>query len=87
MLPAEAPCAYSIAVPSRKVFWQHVGDLRPLDGSSKEKWPACAGARMRNPELVCRTASHRLHMSSKIYYCFMFSITFKILHEMCAHRV
>ena len=58
MLPAEAPRAYSIAVPSTMVLWQHVDDLRPLGGSSKEKWPARAGAQTRDPELVCPTASH-----------------------------
>ena len=58
MLLAEAPCAYSIAVLSRIVLWQYVGDLRPLGGSSNEKWPACAGARMREAELICPTSSH-----------------------------
>ena len=58
MLPAEAPRAYGFAVPSRIVLWQHVGDLRPLGGFTKEKWPARAGARRRNPELTCPTASH-----------------------------
>ena len=58
MLQAEAPRAYSIAVPSRIVLWQHVGDLRPLSGSSKEKWPARAGAQTRDPELLCPTANH-----------------------------
>ena len=36
MLPAEVPHTYSIAVPLRIVLWQHVGDLRPLSGSSKD---------------------------------------------------
>ena len=58
MLPAEAPRAYNVAVPSRIVLWQHVDDLRPLGDSSKEKWPARAMARTRDPELVCSTASH-----------------------------
>ena len=58
MLPAEAPRAYSIIVPLRIVLWQHVGDLRPLGGITKEKWPARARARTRDPELVCPTASH-----------------------------
>ena len=58
MLPAEAPCADSIAFPSRIVLWQHVGDLRPLGGSNKKKWPARAEARTWDPELVCPTASH-----------------------------
>ena len=58
MLPAEAPRAYSFAVPSRIVLWQHVGDLRPLSGSSKEKWPVRTGALTRYPELVCPIASH-----------------------------
>ena len=58
MLPTEAPRAYSFAVPSRIVLWQHVGDLRPLGGITKEKWPAHARARTRNPELVCPAASH-----------------------------
>ena len=44
MLPAEAPRTYSFAVPLRIVLWQHVSDLRPLDGISKEKWPV--GARV-----------------------------------------
>ena len=42
MLPTEAPCAYNFAVPSRIVLWQHVGDLRPLGGITKDKWPARA---------------------------------------------
>ena len=58
MLPEEALCAYSFAVPLRIVLWQHVGDLRPLSGITKEKWPARAGARTQDPELVCPTASH-----------------------------
>ena len=58
MLPAEAPRAYNIAVPSRIVLWQHKGDLKPFGGSTKEKWPACAGAQTQKPELVCLTASH-----------------------------
>ena len=37
MLPAEAPRAYSFAVPSRIVLWQHVDDLRPLCDITKEK--------------------------------------------------
>ena len=45
MLPVEAPSAYSsIAVLSRIVLWQRVGDLKSLGGISKEKWPACDGA-------------------------------------------
>ena len=47
MLPAEALRAYSLAVPSRIVLWQHVGDLRPLGGNTKVKWPARAEARSR----------------------------------------
>ena len=39
MLPAEALQAYSFAVPLRIVLWQHVGDLWPLGGITKEKWP------------------------------------------------
>ena len=58
MLPAEAPHAYSFAVPSRIVLWQHVGDLRPLGGITSEKWPARAGARAWDPELVCPADSH-----------------------------
>ena len=58
MLPAKAPRTYNIAVPVRKVLWQHVGDLRPLGSGNEEKWPARAEARMRDPELVCPTASH-----------------------------
>ena len=58
MLPAEAPQSYSFAVPSRIMLWQHVGNLRPLGGISREKWPARAGAQTRDPELVCPTASH-----------------------------
>ena len=57
MLLAEAPRAYSIAVPLRIVLWQHVDDLRPLSGSSKEKWPTRAGARMRDHELVFPTTA------------------------------
>ena len=37
MLPAEAPRTYSITGPLRIVLWEHVGDLRPLGGISKEK--------------------------------------------------
>ena len=51
MLATEAPCAYSFVVPSRIVSWQHVDDLKPLDGISKEKWQACVEARTRDPEL------------------------------------
>ena len=58
MLPVEAIQAYSFAVLSRIVLWQHVGDLKPLNGISKEKWPARAGAQTQNSELVCPTASH-----------------------------
>ena len=59
MLPVEAPRAYSFAVPSRIVLWQHVGDLlRPLGGSSKENWLARAGAQMQDSELICPTVSH-----------------------------
>ena len=58
MLPAETPRAYSFAVPSRIVLWQHMGDLRPLSNITKEKWPARAGARTQDPELVWPTASH-----------------------------
>ena len=59
MLPAEVPRAYSFAVLSRIVLWQNVGDLRPLCGISKEKWPARVGTRTRDPELVRPTASHK----------------------------
>ena len=53
MLPVEAPCTYSFAVPSRIVLWQYVGDLRLLDGTiTIEKWPARGGAQTRDPELV-----------------------------------
>ena len=58
MLPAEAPRAYSFAVPSRIVLWQHMADLRPLSSITKEKWPARAGARTWDSELVFPTASH-----------------------------
>ena len=58
MLPTEAPRAYSFTVPSRLVLWQHVGDLRPLGDITIEKWPARAGARTQDPELVCPAASH-----------------------------
>ena len=58
MLPAEAPRAYNVAVPARRMLWQHVGDLRSLGGSNEEKWPARAEARTPDPELVCPTASH-----------------------------
>ena len=47
MLPAEAPQAYSFAVSSMIVLWQHVGDLWPLGGITKEKWPAGIGTRSR----------------------------------------
>ena len=57
MLPVEAPHTYSVAVPSRIVLWQHVGDLRPLGDITKEKWPVHAGVRTQDPELVCPTAS------------------------------
>ena len=45
VLPAKAPRAYSFAVPfpSRIVLWQHVSDLRPLGGITKDEWSACAG--------------------------------------------
>ena len=58
MLPAEVPQAYSFAVRSRIVLLQHVGDLRPLGGITKEKRPARAWARARDSELVYPTASH-----------------------------
>ena len=58
MLPAEAPRAYSFAVPLRIVLLQHVGDLRQLGGITKEKWPARAGGRRQDPELICPTASY-----------------------------
>ena len=37
MLPVEVPQAYRFAVPSRIVLWQHMDDLRPLGGITKEK--------------------------------------------------
>ena len=40
MLPAEAPPAYSFAVPSRIVLWQHVGDHKLQGGIIKEKGSA-----------------------------------------------
>ena len=58
MLSTEAPRAYSLAVSSRIVLWQHVANLRPLGGISKEKWPARAGDLTQDPELICPTASH-----------------------------
>ena len=58
MLPAEAPRAYSFAVLLRRMLWQHVDDLRPLGGISKEKWPARAGAPTQDSELVCPIPSH-----------------------------
>ena len=58
MLPGEAPQAYNFALPSRIVLWQHGGDLRPLGGITKEKWPVGARARTRDSELICPTASH-----------------------------
>ena len=58
MLPAEAPRAYSIAVSSRIVLGQYVGDLRPLSGITIEKWSACAEGQTQDPELLCPTASH-----------------------------
>ena len=44
MLPAEAPRAYSFAVPSKIVLWQHMGDPKPIGSITKEKWPTHAGA-------------------------------------------
>ena len=35
-----------------------MGDLWPLGGNIKEKWPADTGTRIRNSKLVCPTASH-----------------------------
>ena len=58
MLPVEAPRAYSFAVLSKIMLWQHVGDLRPLGSITKEKWPTRARAETREPELVCPTISH-----------------------------
>ena len=59
MLPTGAPQAYNIAVPSRTVLWQHVGDLWPLGGIIKEKWPAdVVVTRTQDSELVCPTANH-----------------------------
>ena len=58
MLPVEAPQAYSVAVPSRIVLLQHMGDLRPLGSITKEKWLARAGARTRDSVLISPTASH-----------------------------
>ena len=58
MLPAEAPQAYSFAVPSRIVLWQQVSDLRLFGGITKKKWPAGVGAQTRNLELIWPTASH-----------------------------
>ena len=55
MLTVEAPRAYSFAVLSRIVLWQHVGDLRPLGRITKEKWPSRAGAQIQG---VGMTASH-----------------------------
>ena len=43
MLPTEVPRAYNIAVPSKIVLWQHVGDLWPLGSVTKQKWPAGTG--------------------------------------------
>ena len=60
MLLAEAHQAYTFAVSSKIVLLQHVGDLRPLGGISKEKWPARAGVQTQDFELVCPTASHCL---------------------------
>ena len=48
MLPAEAPCAYSFAVPSKIVLGQHVGDFWTLRYYQK-KLPAGTG--IRNLEL------------------------------------
>ena len=56
MLPAEAPRAYNFAVPSRIVLWQHVGDLKPLGSITKEKWPARAGIRTGDSQLMCLIA-------------------------------
>ena len=58
MLPAEVPCANNFAVLSRIVLWQHMGDLWPLSGFTKEKWPPRARIRTWDPELVRATASH-----------------------------
>ena len=68
MLPAEAPRAYSFAVPLRIVLWQHAGDLRPLGGITKEKRPARAGTRTRDPELVCPTASYQATASTHLHF-------------------
>ena len=60
MLPVEAPQAYSFAVSSRIVLYQHVDDHRLLGGISKEKCPAHAEARTRDSgtqELVCPITS------------------------------
>ena len=43
MMPAEAPRVYNFAVPSRIELWQHVGDLWPLGGFTREKWPVRGG--------------------------------------------
>ena len=37
MLPVETLCVYNFSVPSSIVLWQHMGDLRPLGGITKEK--------------------------------------------------
>ena len=58
MLPMEAPRAYSFVVLSRIVLWQHVGDLRPFGGITKEKWAAGIGTQTQDSELVYPTASH-----------------------------
>ena len=42
MLSSEAPRAHNFAILSRIVLWQHVGDLCPLGGIMKEKWPTGA---------------------------------------------
>ena len=53
MLLVEAPRAYNFAVPLRIVLWQHVSDLWPLGGFTKEKWPVRAGICTQDSELVC----------------------------------
>ena len=56
MLPAEAPRAYNFVIPSKMVLWQHVGDLRPLGGITKEMWLAVrhnsSESRVRVPVLA-----------------------------------
>ena len=73
MLPADATRAYNFAILSRILLWQHVGDLCPLGGITKEKrilelelgtlsWYARSLATRPPPPLPNRS-SHIQHLS------------------------